>query len=56
MSAVDPRNRFRDGKVADLNHAQFALGQINELDLLHGHSLAGIPVEGFVDGPKRSLA
>jgi hypothetical protein len=35
-----------------LNHAQFALGQICQLDLLHSDSLAGAPVESLVHGPE----
>jgi len=38
-----------------LNHAQLALGHINQLDLLDGHCLAGPPIKGLVDGPEGAL-
>lgn len=40
----------------DLYHAQLALGDICDLDLLDGNSLAGSPVECLVDGSEGALA
>lgn len=41
---------------ANLDHAQLALGHVAELDLLDGHSLAGAPMDGLVDGAECALA
>lgn len=40
----------------DLYHAQLALGDVCDLDLLDGDGLAGAPVESLVDGPEGALA
>lgn len=42
--------------VIDLYHSQLALGDVCDLDLLDGDSLAGAPVECLVDGPESALA
>lgn len=39
-----------------LNHAQLALGQIHQLDLLDSNGLAGAPIERLVDSSERALA
>lgn len=39
-----------------LNHAQLALGQISQLDLLNSNRLAGAPVERLVDRPERPFS
>ena len=44
------------GRVIDLYHAQLALRNVGDLDLLDGDSLAGAPVECLVDGSESSLA
>ena len=38
-----------------LDHAQLALGNVNQFDLLDGHGLASAPIEGLVDGPEGAL-
>lgn len=40
----------------DLDHAELALGEVGELDLLDGNRLARAPIECLVDGAERSLA
>jgi hypothetical protein len=47
--------QFSDIALAYLDHAQFALGHINQFDLLNGHCLTSPPIEGLVDGPKGPL-
>lgn len=42
--------------ATDLYHAQLALGDVRNLDLLDGDSLAGAPVECLVDGSESTLA
>lgn len=42
--------------VIDLYHSQLALGDVCDLDLLDGDSLAGAPVECLVDGAEGALA
>lgn len=42
--------------LTDLDHAQLALGQVGNLDLFDGHSLAGAPIEALVDGTEGALA
>lgn len=42
--------------VIDLYHAQLALGDVGDLDLLDGDSLASAPVECLVDGSESALA
>lgn len=44
------------GGDIDLDHAQLALGQIPQLDLLDGHGLASAPVERLVNRAERPLA
>ena len=39
-----------------LYHSKLALGQIGQLDLLDGNSLAGAPVEGLIDRAKGAFA
>lgn len=39
-----------------LDHAQFALGQIDRLDLLYRNRLASSPVESLKDSPEGALA
>lgn len=42
--------------LTDLDHAQLALGQVGDLDLLDSHSLAGAPIESLVDGTEGAFA
>lgn len=39
-----------------LNHAQLALGQIHQLDLLDSDRLAGAPIERLVNSSESTLA
>lgn len=34
------------------DHAQFTLGEIRQLDLLHGDGLPGIPIQSPIHGPE----
>lgn len=42
--------------MANLYHAQLALGKIGKLNLLHSNSLPSPPVEGLVNNTKSTLA
>jgi hypothetical protein len=44
------------GIQAYLDHAQFALRQIDKLDLLHGNSLTSAPVKRFEHGTEGSFS
>ena len=43
-------------ELSYLDHPQFALWQVPELDLLDSHSFSSTPIKSFVDGTKSSLA
>lgn len=44
------------GLDSHLDHTQFALGQIDNLDLLDSNSLSRTPVDGLINGAERSFA
>lgn len=55
-STISGRVRDKGREAIDLYHAQLALGNVGNLDLLDSDSLAGAPIEGLVDGSESALA